>query len=280
MNATEMRRFLLGDESRFIESIVGRITMMVLFTTLVGIALTLLFVVNRGFSPFLLKFVVVIGVGLAASFISRRLLAARTRMLRTFSAAFAALIALGVLSVLTLGFVGLNLVRKYPIASPLDAAIQLVVVGLAVWVGQRAWTRRNREIMVEPRGGEQVEVTLRPNPRPTTSRRPRVRTARNFFSNVGQRVNAAVSSTIARLAPPTATRKKRVTRSIRRSGRGASTGITLSADEQHVCPYCLEPVLKRDPRGIKICKVCKTWHHADCWSITGVCQVPHEYQSQ
>jgi hypothetical protein len=38
-------------------------------------------------------------------------------------------------------------------------------------------------------------------------------------------------------------------------------------------------VTKRDPRGVKICKVCKTWHHADCWAITGVCQVPHEYQS-
>lgn len=276
MNAIEMRRFLLGEESRFIESVVGRITMMVLFTTLVGVVLALLFVINRGFSPFLLKFLVIAGVGLAASFISRRLLSGRSALLRLFSAAFAALIALGVLSPLTQGFVGLNLVRKYPIATPLDAAIQLMAVGVSVWAAHVAWTRRSREVMVEPRY-EPAEVTLRPSP----TRRPRVRrSARNFFSNVGRRVNASVSSTIARLAPPPATRSKRrrVSRPVRR-GRGANAGITLSADEQHVCPYCLEPVLKRDPRGIKICKVCRTWHHADCWSITGVCQVPHEYQS-
>jgi hypothetical protein len=240
----------------------------------VGIAFTLLFLIS-GFSPFLLKFIAIIGVGLSASFMARRLLSDRTALLRLFAAAFAGLIALGVLSPLTRGFVGLNLVRKYPIATPLDAAIQLMVLAASVWAGYSAWARRNREVMVEPRY-EPAEVTVRPAP----ARRPRVRrTARDFFSNAGRRINASLSSTIARLAPPTATRsKRRVSRPARRSGRGGS-GITLSAEEQHVCPYCLEPVLKRDPRGIKICKVCKTWHHADCWSITGVCQVPHEYQS-
>jgi hypothetical protein len=270
MTAIEMRRFLLGEESKFTKSVVGRITIMVLFTSLVGVAFTLLFLVS-GFSPFLLKFIAIIGVGLSASFISRRLLSDRSALLRLFAAAFAGLIALGVLSPLTQGFVGLNLIRKYPIASPLDAAIQLMVLGASVWAGYSAWARRRREVMVEPRY-EPAEISVRPAP----TRRPRVRrTARDFFSNVSRRVN----STIARLTPPTATRsKRRVSRPARRSGRGAP-GITLSAEEQHVCPYCLEPVLKRDPRGIKICKVCKTWHHADCWSITGVCQVPHEYQS-
>jgi hypothetical protein len=27
---------------------------------------------------------------------------------------------------------------------------------------------------------------------------------------------------------------------------------------------------------VKVCPVCKTRHHADCWSVTGTCQVPHE----
>jgi hypothetical protein len=41
------------------------------------------------------------------------------------------------------------------------------------------------------------------------------------------------------------------------------------------CPYCLDIVKRNDPRGVKVCEVCGTPHHADCWSITGKCQVPH-----
>jgi hypothetical protein len=26
---------------------------------------------------------------------------------------------------------------------------------------------------------------------------------------------------------------------------------------------------------VKKCEVCNTLHHADCWAITGMCQVPH-----
>jgi transposase len=34
-------------------------------------------------------------------------------------------------------------------------------------------------------------------------------------------------------------------------------------------------VTARDPRGEVTCPVCHTRHHADCWAVTGVCQVPH-----
>ncbi|MCW5874339.1 MAG: hypothetical protein KIS88_06800 [Anaerolineales bacterium] len=278
-----MRRFLLGDESRFVESAVGRITLCVLFTTLVGVGLTLLFVLPARFSPFLLKFAVIIGMGLAASFITRRLLAHRSATLRTVTAIFACIIALAVLSPLTLGFVGLNLLYSYAIATPVDAGIQLLVVGLAVAAGQAAWAPSRRTVMVEPR--EQVDVTL--TTPPPSAARGRVRTSAGPAA--GATVRAApramlqqnrVRSFLSRLFPPVAPapRKLRSAKPARkRAARGA--GITLSAREQHVCPYCLEPVTKNDRRGVKICKICKTWHHADCWEITGVCQVPHAYQN-
>ncbi len=41
------------------------------------------------------------------------------------------------------------------------------------------------------------------------------------------------------------------------------------------CPYCFDVVKRKDPRGVKVCEVCGTPHHADCWAITGKCQVPH-----
>jgi hypothetical protein len=51
--------------------------------------------------------------------------------------------------------------------------------------------------------------------------------------------------------------------------------LHLSAEEEHRCPYCLELIVENDPRGTVECKICHTLHHADCWAITGACQVPH-----
>lgn len=53
--------------------------------------------------------------------------------------------------------------------------------------------------------------------------------------------------------------------------------IKFSGEIEHRCPFCLETVEKNGPRGVKICKICHTYHHADCWEVTGTCQVPHHY---
>jgi ribosomal protein L37AE/L43A len=51
--------------------------------------------------------------------------------------------------------------------------------------------------------------------------------------------------------------------------------VKLMGEEEHVCPYCLEEVVKNDSRGVMICPECHTWHHQDCWAITGGCGVAH-----
>jgi ribosomal protein L37AE/L43A len=51
--------------------------------------------------------------------------------------------------------------------------------------------------------------------------------------------------------------------------------LQISVYEEHRCPYCLDEVNRNDPRGVKECDVCHSLHHADCWEITGSCQVPH-----
>ncbi len=51
--------------------------------------------------------------------------------------------------------------------------------------------------------------------------------------------------------------------------------LLLSDMEEHRCPYCLEMIEPDDPRGTVECKICHTLHHADCWAVTGSCQVPH-----
>jgi hypothetical protein len=51
--------------------------------------------------------------------------------------------------------------------------------------------------------------------------------------------------------------------------------LVLSDQEEYRCPYCLELIDPDDQRGVVECKICHTLHHADCWAITGACQVPH-----
>jgi hypothetical protein len=98
---------------------------------------------------------------------------------------------------------------------------------------------------------------LRPNPAPT----PRTR------SNNGSR------STVVK-EPKKAKEKDQVVRPKRRRSR-RKPQIQFALVEEHRCPYCLDAVTHHDPRGVKECDVCHTLHHADCWAITGFCQVPH-----
>jgi len=51
--------------------------------------------------------------------------------------------------------------------------------------------------------------------------------------------------------------------------------VKLVGEEEHVCPYCLDDVVKGDERGTVVCPECGTWHHQDCWNLTGACGVAH-----
>lgn len=62
---------------------------------------------------------------------------------------------------------------------------------------------------------------------------------------------------------------------IRKRSSHRKPRLQLSGEVEHRCPYCLELVDLDDPRGTVECKICHTLHHADCWAITGACQVPH-----
>jgi hypothetical protein len=55
------------------------------------------------------------------------------------------------------------------------------------------------------------------------------------------------------------------------------SAIRLTGKTDDFCPYCLERVEPNDARGVVTCPVCHTRHHADCWAVTGACQVPHQH---
>lgn len=264
-------------EGGFVESVLGRITLVVLFTTVVALVLFMLFLVNRTVTPLVLKYALVAAVGLGASFNARRILAERNFTFRLLTSAFAIFIAFGVLNVFSQGFIGLNLLSAYPPITEWDGPISFLTAVAFAWLALRGWSAPSREILVEPRAAVAPVTIIDTPPRPRTRRRVPGSLA-SSLATFRQRAAASIS----RLAPAPSreTAKKRKPAKAKRQAtrrRRPAASVRLSGAEEHVCPYCLEEVVKNDRRGVKICKVCKTWHHGDCWSITGVCQVPHQY---
>ncbi len=77
--------------------------------------------------------------------------------------------------------------------------------------------------------------------------------------------------------PPARTRRRR-SRKPKRSKQGRAShaeGPRVIGVVEDRCPYCFDIVKRNDARGVHICEVCGTPHHADCWAITGKCQIPH-----
>jgi hypothetical protein len=181
--------------------------------------------------------------------------------------------------------------HKMDWADPIHLGISLMMTALAV----RAWPRPLPTL-------QPLEVVPLPSSPPTKTRTRATRSKR------GRRTTSSLSSSNGRVpvelpgswstrlspnpAPAPRTRstngsrppvvkapkktkaKDQVVRPKRKRSR-RKPQIQFALVEEHRCPYCLEAVTHNDPRGVKECDVCHTLHHADCWAITGFCQVPH-----
>lgn len=99
------------------------------------------------------------------------------------------------------------------------------------------------------------EPASRPKKRADTSQRARVKEKRQAVS----------------LPKPKLSILRRRPEPVEENG---SIRVTGMAEER--CPYCLDVVEKKDPRGVVVCDICGSPHHADCWEAGGgMCQVPH-----
>lgn len=168
-------------------------------------------------------------------------------------------------------------------AAHLAVSLMMTVLSLQAWRRPRAAALpvQDYEPVYEP-----VEIAPMPVPTPRVSRRSRrspapsngrARLQRPGSGSARQRANSqprarahsnnGSRATVRTMEPVLRPKKKRL---FQRKPK-----IQLALVEEHRCPYCLDPVSRNDPRGVKECDVCHTLHHADCWAITGVCQVPH-----
>jgi hypothetical protein len=161
-----------------------------------------------------------------------------------------------------------------------------LAVGLVMTIlSLQAWRRRADPVPL-PAPAAESYVELTPAPPATPSRRSRrspapsngrahvqrssgrsARLRANSQPRVRAGSNNGSRASVRTVEPVLRPKKKRL---FQRRPK-----IQLALVEEHRCPYCLDPVNRNDPRGVKECDVCHTLHHADCWAITGVCQVPH-----
>ena len=117
-----------------------------------------------------------------------------------------------------------------------------------------AWTQPSPAI-VGP-APKRISAKRSPRPRQQLQKRPR-----RTLQPAAQADPATMTGQSVELKPKRASHRK--------------PRLQLSDEEEHRCPYCLELIDPDDPRGTVECKICHTLHHADCWAITGACQVPH-----
>jgi ribosomal protein L37AE/L43A len=219
-----------------------------------GFASALLYLASPGLMPVTFSLLSAAAIGLVAGLSTRWLLRERSELLR-ISAAFASV----ALSITFLGWLSSGILfRSYRPASPDWTALILLGLGwLTSWLALRAW----RTSQAPPRQTAPVAPQ-------TTQGEPR-RT---------RRAQSSVPATDTRKPRPRlpAFRPRRM--HLPRFLRRRTHQINLVGKTEHRCPYCLEVIHRRDPRGVVVCPECKTPHHADCWGVTGMCQIPHQHR--
>jgi len=289
----------------------GRVGLVILTVLVAAGTLSLAFSLDFGPSAFILKGMVLTGIGLISGITARILLRHHTHLLRTISAFTAVLWGMGILSIITGGAVGLNLTQNLSGTPDWLGILQVLWTGSIAFLAVHAWsepTRLKETVKSVQKGGEK-KMTKGTQPAIKSSTRKLLNFSRIISSINRKKTNIKIkvswlniikstqnliqklTSTIIGFVnwkpigwAGTSTRVKlnrtkpvvkRSAKKLRVQHRPAS--ITLVGDEEHNCPFCLEIVTKNDPRGRKICATCKTWHHADCWDTVGECQVPHQH---
>jgi hypothetical protein len=231
-----------------------KLVFIVLIVLVVTVGLAILIQQLRSSAFFLQVSWTDILLGLVCGFASRLFFRRQMGVLRFAAACAVYIVGLLLLGVFTGWKYGIDPFKSNPKDADWADLGQLVMGMGIIILALQAWYHPVLELQIAP---EPVVVT----PLPPSKRRPVKRPRRTPRS----RVQTAPTVAVAVEAP----------RPKRKRGLRRKTSLQLSDREEHRCPYCLELIEPHDPRGTVECKICHTLHHADCWAITGTCQVPH-----
>jgi hypothetical protein len=298
------------------ESFLGRLVMTMLTVVVATLVTPFLFLANSMLLPVVLRWTALAWLGLAAGVAARGLLSAFPAPLRVLSAWSILLGCLFLLNQLTSGYVGVHTSLNPNPAIDWIGLLQVIfsasVTGLALFARRKPRVRVAPAR--QPAQAQPLSLPKAPAPKktkavklntpttdvnPTPPALPRPLPWQPRLKNLGEslrlwrrRAGQAASHSRQKAGDLWKRSQQALRLPVRPSGPqvrfpsprlrapvrpAAPTLVRLVGDEERRCPYCLELVEPNDPRGIKICPECHTYHHADCWAMTGACQVPHHH---
>ncbi len=252
-----------------------------------------LHVVNRVWLPVTLTIGGAAGLGLLAGFTARWAVPNRSRTTRWLVALGGLTVGLLAASLFSYGAFGVG--PLFPLRQEVNWSdiAQLAIGALAAWLAVRGFSRppalEGSEARPESAGAPTRTAWTLPDSRAVEETRPyRTRRRPAPLPLAGAASASAVHRGRISVGGPLRSRYHRLRDRLARaaawrprlgllSRRRSDTPIRFTGPGEDRCPYCLDVVDPKDPRGVKLCPVCHTPHHADCWSITGMCQMPHLY---
>ena len=245
------------------------ILLVAVLTFLAGMGLLLYFQQHQLTNPLIERSLIILVTGLVAGFSTRIIL----RKWHIFWRVLIPFIAVG-LGIFLLDKIfsdnyELVFIARTPWSEPVG--IDLVQIGLgyvmgllALFIGMR---RKSLRRIVKPQ----------PRPKTKTKSKPALKVGQKpilFKTKHGDRKKIITKKPILSRSLPFLKTTRLITTKPRRLHR---KDVKLLGKTENRCPYCLELVKKNDARGVVICPECKTWHHKDCWDVTGSCQVAHRH---
>lgn len=233
---------------------------------------------NQFANPIVIRVLIILAIGLTSGFVTRLFFRKWPVLLRAALLLLSMGLALFILDLVFPENYDLVFITRKPWSQPVW--IDLVQVGfgflmslLALFIGSRKKTIRSEISRSHPTAATKIKPKSNKKKKLLLVKSKKIRSQRKILKkNSKAVVQKKPTRTVRSLGGPrlsnlVAAKPRRV----------RSKDVKLLGETEHRCPYCLELVKKNDARGVVICPECKTWHHKDCWDITGSCQVAHRH---
>lgn len=260
-----------------------------------GVGLSFIGLANRTISPAAFDWAISAGLGLVCGFAARQALRDHTALLRLLASIAAVTVSMLFAGWVSGGDAGLVLDHTARQTADWSGFVQLMCGAASAFLAMAAWRRRPARPSAELAAATAAtdgpgRATIRPSvglaERAMTILPGARYSLQSWFALRADRVRRGFSRQVRgwkstwhgsrwsrRLPEWMSSPRLRPRREVLRRSRVRLLGV-----EEHRCPYCLDIVERHDPRGVVTCKVCHTRHHADCWAMTGMCQVPHHHR--